>query len=291
MKTVHMVGNAHLDPIWLWNLSDGIDAALATARSACDRLDEYPEFIFTCSTSWFHQQVERHDPGLFGRICRFVDSGRWQLAGGMVIQPDCNFPSAESFVRQFKTGQKYFKDKFGKVATVGYNVDSFGHTGYLPQFLRDAQMDSYVFTGQMEHEKKPQANLFRWFSPNGHAVNDFRISGGYTTRVAEITGRIKENVENMPEGIDHTMCFFGVGDHGGGPTKAQIEWILENSDSIGGIELVISHPRAFFDAVADQHEKLPVITGEIQHHAIGCPWKTCTYSFQASGGRIFSTLQ
>ena len=270
MKIVHLIGNAHLDPVWLWRLSDGVGAVLATARSACDRLDEYPDFIFTCSGSWFHRQVELHDSALFERICRFVREGRWQLVGGMLIQPDCNLPSAESFAKQFKVGQQYFRDKFGKVATVGYNVDSFGHTGYLPQFLADAHIKNYVFMRPSAHEKQLSANLFRWCSPNGYSVTAFRISGGYTTRVAEITDRINESMNNMPKGIDHTMCFFGVGDHGGGPTKAQIEWILENSDSIEGVKLVFSHPQAFFDAIDEQKETLSVVIGELQHHAIGC---------------------
>ena len=88
MKTVHMIGNAHLDPVWLWRYSDGVDAALATARSACDRLDEYPDFIFTCSTKWFHTQVELLGPELFERICHFVRSGRWQLVGGIVVSSE-----------------------------------------------------------------------------------------------------------------------------------------------------------------------------------------------------------
>ena len=119
MKTVHMIGNAHLDPVWLWSRIDGIDAVLATARSACDRLDEYPDFIFTSSTSWFHEQVEAIDSQLFERVKTFVEAGRWQLVGPSVVEPDCNLPSEESFKKQFEFGQRYFKDKFAVLSTVG----------------------------------------------------------------------------------------------------------------------------------------------------------------------------
>ncbi|MBN1555134.1 MAG: hypothetical protein JXA11_10340 [Phycisphaerae bacterium] len=268
--TVHMIGNAHLDPIWLWRKSDGVDTVLATARSACDRLDEYPEFIFTCSTRWFHETVQQLDPELFERVRAFVRAGRWQLVGGMVVQPDCNLPSAESFRRQLEVGQAYYRDAFGRATTVGYNVDSFGHTAYLPTFLREAGIDAYVMMRPHPHEKTLPANLFRWRSPDGREVTAFRIRNCYTTREVEIFNHVKQSLENLPDGVTDTMCFFGVGDHGGGPTKAQIEWIQEHADAVDGAKLMFSHPRAFFDALAPRMDALPVVADELQHHAIGC---------------------
>ena len=270
MITVHMIGNAHLDPVWLWRKGDGVDAALATARSACDRLDEYPEFVFTCGTRWFHEQVERLDAELFERVRGFVEAGRWQLVGGMVVQPDCNLPAAASFRRHLQLGQAYYRERFGRATSVGYNVDSFGHTAYLPGLLRDAGIDCYVFLRPGPHEKALPARLFRWRSPGGGEVTAFRIAGAYTTRAAEAREHVDRSLTDLPEGVEHTLCFYGVGDHGGGPTKAQIEWVLAHADAIGGVRLVFSHPRAFFDAVAAGRDGLPVVEGELQHHAIGC---------------------
>jgi alpha-mannosidase len=270
MITVHMIGNAHLDPVWLWQRAEGIDTVLATARSACDRLDECPEFIFTCSASWFYETVEQIDPQLFERIRGFVRAGRWQPVGGMVIQPDCNLPSAESFARQLAVGQAYYRRAFGRPTTVGYNVDSFGHTAYLPRFLRQAGIDSYVFMRPAAHEKTLPANLFRWRSPDGHEVTTFRLTGPYNASVPDLRPHIEKTLADMPPNTDHTMCFYGVGDHGGGPTRAQIEWLRANPGAIPGARLIFSHPRAFFDAVAGSIEGLPVVEGELQHHAIGC---------------------
>jgi alpha-mannosidase len=270
MITVHMIGNAHLDPVWLWRKSDGVDAALATARSACDRLDEYPQFVFTCSSSWFHQQVERHDPALFGRIRRFVELGRWQIVGGMVIEPDCNLPAAESFARQLSAGQAYFRQKLGRPASVGYNIDSFGHTAYMPRFLQQAGLDAYVFMRPGAHEKELPARLFRWRSPDGYEVTAFRIAGAYAAGAAELREHVERSLRDLPEGVEETMCFYGVGDHGGGPTRAQIEWIAAHGDAVDGARLIFSHPAAFFEAIEPLLDGLPVVEGELQHHAIGC---------------------
>jgi alpha-mannosidase len=270
MRTVHLIGNAHLDPVWLWRRADGVDAALATARSACDRLDEYPEFIFTCGASWFYEQVQSLDPALFDRLRAHVQSGRWQIVGGMVIQPDCNLPSAESFARQLAVGQAYCRREFGRPTTIGYNVDSFGHTAWLPRFLRDAGIDTYVFMRPGPHEKALPANLFRWRSPDGCEVTAFRIAGAYCTRAPDLKGHIEAALAAMPDWADRTMCFFGVGDHGGGPTRDQIDWILAHRGDFSGVRLVFSHPREFFDAVAGRTREMPVVEGELQHHAIGC---------------------
>ena len=270
-RTIHLIGNAHLDPVWLWRREAGIDAAIATARSACDRLDEYPEFVFTASSSWFHRQVERCDPELLERVRRHVAAGRWRLVGGMVIEPDCNLPSAESLARQLRYGQAYFGQQLGQPCTVGYNIDSFGHTAYLPRLLREAGLDSYVFMRPGPHEMELPGQLFRWRSPDGAEVVAFRILDSYNLGGPDLTRHIERAVERMTaEGLDHTMVFFGVGDHGGGPTKAQIEWIVAHANAFDGVRLVISHPRAFFDAVAGRTGSLPVVAGELQHHAIGC---------------------
>jgi alpha-mannosidase len=265
-----MIGNAHLDPIWLWEYAEGIDTVLATARSACDRLDEYPQFVFTCAGSWFYRQVEQCDPALFERVRKHVASGRWAPVGGMVVQPDCNLQTAESFAKQFEHGNGYYREKFGLTSKVGYNVDSFGHVAYLPRFLRESGLEHYVFMRPGHHEKKMPGDLFVWRSPDGAEVTAFHIPMAYCDGLADLAGAINCAKGGLPKGIEHTMCFYGVGDHGGGPTKAMIEKILANQDAFEGVKLVFSHPQAFFDAIAGQTKLLPVVQDELQIHAVGC---------------------
>ena len=65
LKRVHMIGNAHIDPVWLWQWPEGYQEVRATFQSAVDRLNEYPEFVFTCDSSLFFAWVEESDPPLF----------------------------------------------------------------------------------------------------------------------------------------------------------------------------------------------------------------------------------
>ena len=132
---VHLVGNAHLDPVWLWRWPEGFAETKATFRSALDRMRETPHYVFTSSSAALYAWVEESDPAMFREIQERVAEGRWALAGGWWIEPDCNIPSAEASFRQVLYGQRYFREKFGRLCDVGFCVDSFGHAGTLPKIL------------------------------------------------------------------------------------------------------------------------------------------------------------
>ena len=163
-RTLHMIGNAHLDPVWLWPWQEGYQEARATFWSAIHRMDEYPDFVFTCDQVVLLTWVEECDPELFARIKERIADGRWQMVGGWWVEPDCNMPGAESFVRQGLYGQRYLLEKFGIIATVGMNVDPFGHNAMLPQILRGQGMDSYCFLRPGPHESDLAPSLFWWES-------------------------------------------------------------------------------------------------------------------------------
>jgi len=270
--TIHMIGQAHLDPVWLWGWPAGLDEVLATCRTACDLLDAYPEFIFTRGEAWSYRQVERVDPALFDRIRAHVHAGRWEIAGGWWLQPDCNFPSGIGFARQIEMGKRYLLDRFGIFPEVGYNVDSFGHAATLPGFMQTAGQRYYVMMRPQEHEMTLPARVFRWRGyDNGPEVTTFRIAGCYCTGPDALDEQhIRRSLRDLPDGITDTMCFYGVGDHGGGATANLIEWITTHRDAFDGCRLAFSSPSRFFAMIAGKAAMLPLVTGELQYHAIGC---------------------
>ena len=267
---VHMIGQAHLDPVWLWRWTEGRAEALATSQSAVDRLDEYPDFHFVRGESLVYRWIEEENPELFERIRAYIDQGRWHVVNGMVIQPDMNIPSGESFVRQALLGKAYMRERLGVEPRIAYCVDSFGHAGSLPQILRGCGFDAYVFMRPAPHEKELPANVFWWQSPDGNRIPTFRISVAYTTRTTNHAEHIDSAVQAKPPQLSQTMCFFGVGNHGGGPTKQQIENVQSIAHSREDLDIRFSWPDAFFAAVADELDSLPTVAGELQFHAVGC---------------------
>ena len=264
---IHLVGNAHLDPAWMWRMSEGFEAFSATCRSALARMEEFPGFIFTASSAAQYEFVEQTDPNLFLQIQEAVKEGKWCIVGGWWVEADCNLPSGESFIRQALLGQRYFQSRFGRIVTVGYNIDSFGHNANLPQLLKKAGMNSYVFMRPQQDEKKLSAALFEWEAPSGDRITTYRLPFHYSNWRYSI----QEKIELLPtfelfEPAIPWMLFFGVGNHGGGPTIDQLREIESlRSDATN---LIYSSPERFFTSI--DRDSIPTIHEEMQPHAIGC---------------------
>jgi alpha-mannosidase len=264
-----MIGNAHIDPVWLWQWPEGYQEVRATFRSALDRMDESPEFVFTHTSVLFLQWVEESDPGMFAEIRDRVAEGRWQVVGGWWIEPDCNIPGGESFVRQGLYGQRWLLDRFGITATTGANLDSFGHNSSLPQILAKSGMDSYVFLRPKPAENpRVPAPLFRWQSPDGSHVLAYRIPHEYCAPRDDLGDHVEKSLATLPPDMDELAVFYGVGNHGGGPTRANLRSIAEIGARDGDTRLELSSLRRFFDAVRD--EEMPTWRGDLQYHAPGC---------------------
>jgi alpha-mannosidase len=267
---VHMIGNAHIDPIWLWDWQSGADEALATFRSAADRCDEYPEFVFTRGEAWPYQQVEKLDPDLFERIRRLVDRGQWHVTGGQHVQPDANLPTVMGWRRQLLHGRRYFESRFGVRPSVAYNVDSFGHPATLPDILAEEGYVGYIFHRPKRAQMELPSQAFRWRGAGGAEVLGCRIVPGYVTRTHDLYGQVQLAIEAADKRVGHAVCFYGVGNHGGGPTRANIEYILENAEAFEGAVLRFSTPQAFFEAVRERIDDLPEVEDELQHTFPGC---------------------
>jgi alpha-mannosidase len=270
-RKLHMIGNAHIDPVWLWQWQEGFHEVKASFRSALDRMKEFPDFVFVASSAAFYEWVEGSDPAMFAEIQQRVSEGRWGIVGGWWVEPDCNIPAGESFVRHGLYAQRYFKEKFGIIARTGFNVDSFGHAGTLPQILKKSGLDHYVFLRPMPHEKGLPARLFWWQADDGSRVLAFRIPFEYLSWDKDVEIHARRCADEMKEPVDEFMCFYGVGNHGGGPTITNIESIHRlDADPAFPTHLVCSTPDAFFQTVETKDWPIPIVQSELQHHASGC---------------------
>jgi alpha-mannosidase len=277
-KKLHLIGNAHLDPVWLWRWQEGYAEIKATFRSALDRMKEFPEFIFTSACAAYYKWVEENAPEMFEEIRERVREGRWVIVGGQWIQPDCNIPAGESFVRHSLYSQRYFLDKFGVTAKVGYNVDSFGHNGMLPQILKKSGMDSYVFMRPGNHEKDLPGNLFWWESPDGSRVRAFKIPHSYSFYFGDANGeepveiqKLRAELKMSEEQGNDFMFFYGVGNHGGGPTIANLNLMRQLQKEFDkDVDIIHSSPDTYFEEISKENLEIPVVKDDLQHHASGC---------------------
>ncbi len=267
-KVLHIVGHSHIDAAWLWPWREGSDTVLTTFRSALNRINETPGFCYTHSSSAHYRWVESADPAMLDEIRARIREGRWEVVGGWPVEPDCNIPAAESFVRHSLYGKRYCRRVLGVDVKIGFNPDSFGHSAGLPTILKHAGYGYYAFTRPQEHEMKLPL-LFWWEAPDGSRVLVSRIWRDYDADAGLV--RQAANGAFAP-GFDHGVFYLGVGDHGGAVTKEQIRQILEMQKDASLPELRFSTLRNFFAAVEQSpaFPSLPVVKTELQHHSRGC---------------------
>lgn len=274
MKDLYMIGNSHIDPVWFWTWEEGMQEVKATLSSAMDRMEEYPEFRFTCSSTAFFEWIERIDPELFAKIRARIQEGRMEIVGGWFLEPDCLLPGGEAFVRHALYGQRYLKEKFGVQCHIGFNIDSFGHNAVIPQILRKSGMDTYVFMRPRLAE-----SLFRWVSDDGSAVQALCLPGEYTTWFHDPTVQnIQRTLELTPQ-WNKMAAFYGVGDHGGGPTKENIESIRGLLHSFPDTELHFATLDDFFRDADTAGQ--PTLQGPFEKINQGC------YSIDAPFKRLY----
>jgi alpha-mannosidase len=267
----HMIGHAHIDPVWLWPWTEGMSIVHSTFRSALDRMNETPDFTFVSSSARFYQWVADNDPLMMQEIQKRVKEGRWNIVGGWWVEPDVNIPSGEAMVRQGLYGQLTFQKLLGQRATVAFNPDSFGHTGTLPQIIKQQGMKNYIFMRPGINEKNIPSDLFWWESPDGSRVLAYRIQISYNDNASVRTRveRILSQAGSQP--MKSMMAYYGAGDHGGGATKLNIQSIEELKVEKGAPALFFSTPEKYFTEVrSDRNLELPVIKDDLQHHAPGC---------------------
>ena len=271
VKKIHLVANSHIDPVWLWDKYEGIDEVINTFRSACDRLDEYPSLKFTASSLCFYKWVADYAPDVFDRIGNHVRNGRWEIVGGWWIESDCNLPSENSFRKSADLSQSFVKKHFGQLPIqVAYSPDAFGHAASLPRVLAESGFKYYLFCRPSESEKPDlPSNLFYW-EYEGFRVLCYRLKYHYSQGLRLDPHRLERHLKDEDFVKDGVACYlFGVGDHGGGPTKAEIEFWLKEQSVISNRFIRFSTCLDFFRE-AEQLAEIPVYRGDLHYHAVGC---------------------
>ena len=267
----HMIGNGHIDPVWLWPWSEGISVVHSTFRSALDRMKETADFTFTTSSAQFFQWVADNDPAMLAEIRKRVEEGRWNIVGGWWVEPDMNIPGGEAMVRQGLYGQMTFQRLLGRRASVATNPDSFGHAGTLPQIIKLQGMENYIFMRPGLKEKSIPSDLFWWEGPDGTRVLTYRIQFSYNDG-GSVKNRVKSILtQTLNQPTKSFMAYYGVGDHGGGATKESIKSIEELKVEKGAPVVFFSTTDNYFKEVRkEKTANIPIVKDDLQHHAVGC---------------------
>jgi alpha-mannosidase len=223
--TWHLTGNSHIDAAWLWPWTETVDVVKRTFGTALQLMYEYPHYTYTQSAAAYNEWMAEKYPDLNDQIKQRIKEGRWEIVGGMWVEPDLNMPDGESLVRQILVGKRWYKQAYGVDVKIGWNPDSFGYTWQLPQIYKKSGMDYFV-TQKMTWNDTNQLpfKLFWWESPDGSKVltyfpHDYANDNLSPIRLAHDTVQARDRAPGMTDMMD----LYGIGDHGGGPTRAILD--------------------------------------------------------------------
>ena len=269
MKKLYLISNAHIDPVWQWEWEEGATVAISTFRTAADLCERFGGFVFNHNEAKLYMWVEEYEPELFERIKKLVKAKKWHIMGGWIVQPDCNLPSGESFVRQSLYGVNYFWEKFGVRPYTAINFDPFGHSQGLAQVLSKAGFKYYLHC-RPDPNELPLPFVYKWKGFDGSYVYGSRANDGYGSVLGKATEKIENHIKNNAE-KDIGYCLWGVGDHGGGPSKKDIE----DLDALikkyaGDITVAHANPEEFFEDYINSGAEIPEVDRDINSVFVGC---------------------
>ena len=218
--------NAHIDAAWLWRDKETVEVCKNTFTSVLNMMDSHPDFSYTQSAALYYKWMEDKYPDVFKRIQQRVKDGRWEVVGGMWVEPDCNLPSGESWMHHLLISKKYFKEKLDADVTIGWNPDSFGYNWNMPQFYVNAGIDAFITQklGWNDTNIFPY-RVFWWEAPDGSRILTY-FPYDYVNEIADpfqLAEWMRQFEANT--GFLNMMVLFGVGDHGGGPTVEMLDRI------------------------------------------------------------------
>src|SRR5256714_11940295 len=268
-----LVGYAHIDLQWLWEWQEAMVASHDTFRQAIKFMDEIPGFRFSQSSSAHYKVIEDNYPDLFAKIKQKVASGQIEIVGGRVCEADTNVIGPESHARQFLYGQRYFRERFGKTALVGWEPDTFGHTIQMPQMLQLSGCKYYYFGRAGKSQP-----IFWWKGLDGSQVlafDDAAAGSWYNSSLSDQQFHEMASVAKRT-GAKETMIVYGVGNHGGGPTREELQE-AQRWKAAGYLPSTgFSTAGKFFDSLAhDSAKNIPTIDQELNTVFPGCYTTHC----------------
>jgi alpha-mannosidase len=261
--TWHLTGNSHIDAAWLWPWTETVDVVKRTFGTALQLMYEYPQYTYTQSAAAYNEWMAQKYPDMNAEIKKRIQEGRWEIVGGMWVEPDLNLPDGESLVRQLLVGKRWYKQAYGVDVRIGWNPDSFGYTWQLPQIYKRSGVDYFV-TQKMTWNDTNQLpfKLFWWESPDGSKVlayfpHDYGNDNLNPTRLAADLAQARQRAT----GLTNIMDLYGIGDHGGGPTRAILDqgvhWADPSMPAKVVPQIVFGTAQSYFDQVNLQNAEDP----------------------------------
>lgn len=264
-----LAAHAHIDMNWMWGWQETVAAALSTFRTMLHIMDEYPDFCFSQSQSSVYKIVEDYDPDLMQEIKKRIQEGRWEITASAWVETDKNMPNTESLLRHIKYTKDYMKNTWGvdpDSLEVDFSPDTFGHSRNVPELDQYGGVKYYYHCRGLDGDNA----LYRWKAPSGKEVLVYREQYWYNSAITPFAGIGIIDIAKRSGGLKTGLIVYGVGNHGGGPTRRDVERAIEMNEWPVFPNFRFGTFREFFHIAESVRDNLPVLDQELNMFAPGC---------------------
>ena len=266
--TMYCIAHAHIDMDWLWGYHETVAIVLGTFRTMLDMMKEYPEFKFSQSQAATYEMVEKYDPEMFEEIKQRIKEGRWEFAGSSWVESDRNLPFAESISEHILVTKRYLSEKLGvapESVNSDFHPDSFGHTPVMPELLNAGGIRYFYHCRGLDG-----IFVYRWKAPSGAEVLTVNEPSWYNDPIRPGYLSLVIPFCEMYGGIDGMIKVYGVGNHGGGPTRKDIQMLVDMQSWPVAPTVKFSTYTEYFEMLEKYRERFPILEEELGPTFTGC---------------------
>ena len=284
---VHLIGHSHIDMNWLWTWPDTVEVIKRDFCAVLSLMDDYPELKFSHSQPAVYEVCRQEEPELFEKVLAHIRSGRWEPTTMTWLEGDVNMASGEAHARQLLEGVLYTREILGAETTTFHAPDTFGHAGNLPQLAVSAGTKRYYHHRANEGQEN-QWPAYWWQGDDGTrllAISTYTYNG-------EINACDLANAAIRAHKFGHTagLHFHGIGDHGGGPSRQNLEALRRFQKTPLLPTAFCSKMDSYTDEILKNGASLPEHKGESSTIFEGCyTTHADTKYFNRAGENILTT--
>ncbi len=264
-----LCGHAHIDMNWLWGYQETVAITLSTFRTVLNLMKQYPSFKFSQSQASCYKIVEQYDPELMAEIKERIAEGRWEITATAWVETDKNMPNTESLLRHIRYTKNYLKNNWGidpDKLEVDFSPDTFGHSANIPEINNYGGVKYYYHCrGNADNNV-----LYRWRAPSGKEILVYKEQYWYNSGITPHITTGLFDISKRSAGFKTGLIVYGVGDHGGGPTRRDIERALEMMEWPVYPTIVFGTFHEFFHEAESVRDQLPVVDHELNFIFRGC---------------------
>ena len=264
-----LAGHSHIDMNWMWSWTETVASTVATFTTMLKIMEEYPTFCFSQSQTSVYKIIDDYAPELHDKIKQRIDEGRWEVTASQWVESDENMPGTESLLREISCTRDYLSDQWGIPADkleIDFSPDSFGHSANM------GEIHNFGGVRYMYHcrglDNAPA--LYRWRSQSGKDILVYREQKWYNSAITPSIAMSVFDISKRSGGLKTGLVVYGVGDHGGGPTRRDVNRALEMMEWPIFPALRFGTFREYFKLAESVRDKVTLVDHELNFNHTGC---------------------